>query len=131
MLRPVCPPTIRSLGPASAASQLLAQALSLSFDGYAAITLPAVTVSPTGIGFVGQGQPIPIRQLDTTAALTLTPQKMGVGFTLTREIIDMSSPNAETLTKAVASENIGAALDSALFSTQAGNLDQPVACCAA
>jgi Phage capsid family len=86
-------------------------------------TVPSVTISPTGIGFVTQGGVIPVRQLDTTPALTLTPNKLAVIFTLTRDIVNGS--NAEALVKAVASENISAALDAALFGTQAAMLDQP------
>jgi hypothetical protein len=85
-------------------------------------TVPSVTISPTGIGFVTQGGVIPVRQLDTTPALTLT-NKLAVIFTLTRDIVNGS--NAEALVKAVASENISAALDAALFGTQAAMLDQP------
>jgi hypothetical protein len=114
---------ISNLGPASAGSQLLAAGLNLRFNGYAAITVPGVSISPVGIGFVAQAAPIPARNLDTSPSLTLTPAKLAVIFSLTNELIRNS--NAEALVKAVASENISAALDAALFSTQAGTSDQP------
>jgi hypothetical protein len=114
---------ISTLGPASGGSQLLARGLNVRLGRYASVTIPSVTAASTGIGFIAQGAPMPVRQLDTTPGLTITPNKLAVGFALTHEIVQGS--NAEALVKAIASENIAAALDAALFSTQAGNIDQP------
>jgi hypothetical protein len=99
--------------------------MTFSFDGYSAVTVPSVTASPTGVGFVAQGAAIPVRQLDTTGSLTLTPKKLAVAFVLSNEIVRMSTPNAEQVVRTVGSENVDQALDAALFGTQAGNVDQP------
>jgi hypothetical protein len=114
---------VSTLGPASAGSQLLARGINVRFDSYNSVTIPSVTVSPAGVGFVGQGQPIPVRQLDTAPGLTITPAKFAVAFALTSEVVRGS--NAEVLVKQIASENVAAALDAALFGTAAGTLDQP------
>jgi hypothetical protein len=114
---------VSTLGPASAGSQLLARGVNVRFDGFSSVTIPSVTVAPTGINFVAQGGVIPVRQLDTAPGLTITPAKLAVAFALTNETVRGS--NAEVVTKQIAAENIAAALDAALFGTAAGTLDQP------
>jgi hypothetical protein len=115
---------IVSLGPTSAAAQLLAKALVLELGQGATVSVPNVTTSAAGANFVGQAAPIPAKQLDLSGT-TLTATKFGVIFALTREIIGASTPNAETLVRQVASENIGLALDAALFDANAATVDRP------
>ena len=55
-------------GPASAGAQLLQQGLVLSFEGHGAISAPGLVAEYGNAGFVGEGQPIPVRQLADTAA---------------------------------------------------------------
>src|SRR5262245_10553831 len=54
---------IAALAPLSAGSQVLQMGLQLSFDGAAAISLPAFVVDASKVSFVAEGEPIPVRQL--------------------------------------------------------------------
>src|SRR5262249_38043889 len=110
---------LQNLGPLSAGSQLLKQGITLTFDGAAEIRVPGITVSASAAGFVGQGQPIPVRQLSVSAGAILQPRKFATIVVLTREMI--TSSNAEALVRAVLVDSVAAALDAALFSTTAGD----------
>ena len=66
---------LQSLGPTSAGSQLLRQGLALTFDGAAQIKVPGITASANYATFVGEGQPIPVRQMSVSAGVTLEPRK--------------------------------------------------------
>ena len=114
---------LTNLGPASAGSALLARGISLTFDRAAEIRVPGITVSASYAGFVGQGQPVPVRQLPVTAGAVLQPRKFATIISLTREMI--VSSNAEALVRAVLVDTVAAALDAAMFSTTAGDTTRP------
>ena len=67
--------------------------------------------------------PIPVRQLPVSAGAVLQPRKFATIVSLTRETI--TSSNAEALVRAVLVDAVAAALDSALFSTTAGDANRP------
>ena len=85
---------LRALGPASAGAQVLERGLVLSFEGHGTISAPGLVVEYGNAGFVGEGKPIPVRQLTTTAS-TLLPHKLAAIGVLTREMVESS--NAEAL----------------------------------
>jgi hypothetical protein len=112
-----------ALGPASAGSQILRQANMLSLDRFSSITVPGLVASAQNASFIQEGQPIPIRQLDTSKKVTLQPRKFATGFVLSREII--ASSNAEALVRMVLINSVGLSLDVALFGTAAGTAAAP------
>src|SRR5215216_1046618 len=116
---------IVSLGPASAASELLRRAMVLSFDNSAQINVPAIVSVAADSPFFAEGSPIPIRQFVIGAGATLVLKKFGVGFSLTRETIEHSTPAAERLVRAAVTESVGIALDTALLDATAASATRP------
>src|SRR5688500_9217332 len=67
------------LAPLSAAAELIRRGLRLSFNGAGAITVPRrLMVAADAGGFVGEGEPLQVRNLSVTGGPTLSPHKMGV-----------------------------------------------------
>jgi hypothetical protein len=116
---------ILSIGPQSAGAAVLRRAISLQFSNNAAIKVPSVTSAAANAGFVGEGNPIPVRQLSFDAGVTLAPRRFLALAEFTREIFVHSTPSVETLLRAVLSESVGAALDTAMFSSTAGDTTRP------
>ena len=85
--------------------------------------MPGVVAAAGNVGFVQQGTPIPVRQLDTSHGAKLEPRAIKAIFTLSRETIDGS--NAESLTRLLMVESVGAALDAILFDANAGDTVRP------
>src|SRR5205085_1285972 len=89
------------------------------------ISLPSRAATPTvGGSFVGQGAPIPVRQA-AFAATTLTPKKMGVISTFTREIAEHSTPSIEALLRQAIQEDTAVAIDSVLLDATAASAIRP------
>jgi hypothetical protein len=106
-------------GPLSVGAQLLQRGTVLSFAGIHAITVPGIsTASGAFSSFVGEGAPIPVRQMVTSSGVTFGPKKLATLFVLTREMIESS--NAEALVKLVMTDSLAVALDAALFGNAAG-----------
>ena len=112
-----------SLGPASAGSELLRRATVLSLDRFHSIQVPALVASAANASFIQEGQPVPIRQLDTSKSVKLEPRKLATGFVLSREIIE--SGNAEALVRMVMVNSVALSLDAQLFSNVAGDVVKP------
>jgi hypothetical protein len=112
-----------SLGPASAASEVLRRATMLALDRFASVQVPSLIASANNASFVGEGQSVPFRQLDTSKSVKLTPHKLATSFGLSREIIESS--NAEALIGLVLKNSISLTLDSVFFGSAAGTAAQP------
>jgi hypothetical protein len=104
---------LSTLTPYSAAADLLERGLTLDFDRAASISLPSIALGSAT--FVKEGQPIPARQLLTSAGQTLRPFKLATICSLSGEMI--RSSNAEVLVKQTLIDSVGPSLDAALFST--------------
>ena len=115
---------ISTLGPASAASELIRRSLQVSFERNYQITVPAVISSASDVAFIAEGAPLPVRQLGVGGA-SLTPHKAGGIFTFTRELLEHSTPNAEKLVRAVLTESVGLALDAVMFDSNAASATRP------
>lgn len=103
------------LQPQSIYPQLAALGLSLDFGRNGRIAIPTRSRTPTIAGsFVGEGQPIPVRQGQFTAQI-LTPKKMAVITTWTREIDEHSIPAIEGLLRSAIQEDTAVSLDSVLL----------------
>jgi hypothetical protein len=99
-------------------------ALRIDLGRLASVTVPGRAVSPADAGtWVGEGQPIPVRQMNIFPGAKLTPTKLAVIVTLTREITEAS--NIEDVLKKLLTEAAGIALDTALFSTAAVSAVKP------
>lgn len=105
--------------------RLSSMGLSLSFGRAGRIIIPTRSLTPTIAGsFVGEGQPIPVRKGAFTST-TLTPKKMAVITTWTREMDEHSVPAIEGLLRQAIQEDTAVAVDSVLLDTNAATAVRP------
>lgn len=89
------------------------------------VSLPSRAANPSVAGsFVGEGAPIPVRQGGFTST-TLTPKKMAVITTMTREITEHSTPQIEQILRAAIQEDTSIALDVVLMDALAATAVRP------
>jgi HK97 family phage major capsid protein/HK97 family phage prohead protease len=116
---------IDSLMPLSVYPGLAARGGKFTFGRNGVISLPSRAATPTiGGSFIAQGAPIPVRQA-AFAATTLTPKKMGVISTFTREIAEHSTPSIEALIRQAIQEDTAVAIDSVLLDATAASTTRP------
>lgn len=115
---------LTALTPFSVYPALLSRGLSLAFDQYGSISLPARTGTGSGGGFVAEGAPIRVGRI-TTAAATLTPKKMGVIVAFTRELAMRSTPSIEAIVRQAILEDTATALDPLLLDATAVSTARP------
>ena len=95
--------------------------LSLTFGRNGKVIIPTRSRTPTIAGsFVGEGLPIPVRQGAFTSQ-SLTPKKMAVITTWTREIDEHSIPAIEGLLRDAIQTDTAISLDSRADRRQPGN----------
>ncbi len=86
-----------------------------TFGRNGVVSIPARAATPSVAGsFVGQGAPIPVRQAGFSAT-SLTPKKMAVITTFTREIAEKSTPDIEQVLRTAIQEDTGVAIDTVLL----------------
>jgi HK97 family phage prohead protease len=103
------------LHPDSIFPRLAARGLSLQFGRAGRISIPTRARTPSVSGsFVGEGMPIPVRQAAFTAQV-LTPKKMAVITTWTREMGESSIPAIEGLLRNAIQEDTAITLDNVLI----------------
>jgi hypothetical protein len=108
----------------SAAAGLMVQGLKVNLSGVASITIPGRTYNPqSGGDWIAEGQPIPVRHPVITPGPTLTPHKLGVLSTFSREMAESDSIE-EFVTQAI-KEAAAALLDLQMFSTNPGDETHP------
>jgi hypothetical protein len=110
------------LGPLSASGALLKRALQVSVEGHYGTMVPNVTASSTGVSFIAEAAPIPVRQLSIDGT-TVTHKKVALAIGLTREMVEMT--NAEPLVRAALAENLSLGLDAILFDNIAVDTTRP------
>lgn len=116
---------MESLPPASVYPSLAGRGLRLNFGRNGVISVPTRAATPTIAGsFVGEGSPIPVRQ-GAFSATTLTPKKLAVISTFTREIAQHSVPSIEQLIRDAISEDTSVAIDSVLLDATAASSIRP------
>jgi HK97 family phage major capsid protein len=104
---------------------LSAAGLSLTFGRNGKIIIPTRSRTPTIAGsFVGEGLPIPVRQGAFTSQ-SLTPKKMAVITTWTREIDEHSVPAIQGLLRDAIQYDTGVALDAILLDANAATTVRP------
>lgn len=111
--------------PKSVLPRLSGYGLSLTFGRAGRIAIPTRSATPTIAGsFVGEGMPIPVRQGAFTAQI-LTPKKLAVITTWTREIDEHSIPAIEGLLRDAIQEDTAVAVDSVLLDANAATAIRP------
>lgn len=113
------------LMPTSIFPRLSALGLALQFGRAGRISIPTRAATPTIAGsFVGEGMPIPVRQGQFVAQI-LTPKKMAVITTWTRELDEHSIPAIEGLLRLAVQEDTAVSLDSILVDTNPATTIRP------
>jgi len=113
------------LTPSSVYPALSGLGLRLDFGRNGRISIPTRSATPTVAGsFVGEGAPIPVRQAGFTAQL-LTPKKMAVITTWTREMDEHSVPAIEGLLRNAIQEDTAVSIDTILLDTAAATTIRP------
>ncbi len=113
------------LMPKAIATRLAAKGLTLSFGRAGRIIIPTRSRTPTIAGsFVGEGQPIPVRQGAFTSQ-TLTPKKLAVITTFTKEMEDHSIPAIEGILRDAIQTDTSVAVDSILLDANPATTVRP------
>ena len=113
------------LYPKAVYPRLAAKGLSLNFGTAGKISIPTRATTPTIAGsFVGEGLPIPVRQGLFTSQI-LTPKKMAVITTWTRELSEHSVPAIEGLLRDAVQEDTAISLDSVLLDANPATVVRP------
>jgi hypothetical protein len=113
---------ISLLGPTSASAAIFRSALGVGVDHAYGVMIPTLTASGTGVNFIAQGAPIPVKQFAFSGP-TLVPQKIALVLGFTRELFNSSS--ADVLVRALLTENFALGLDSILLDAVAGDTTRP------
>jgi HK97 family phage prohead protease/HK97 family phage major capsid protein len=113
------------LMPKAILTRLAPRGLTLSFGTAGRIVIPTRSRTPTLAGsFVGEGMAIPVRQGAFTSQ-TLTPKKMAVISTWTREMGDHSVPAIEGLIRQAIQDDTQVAIDSVLLDANPATTIRP------
>jgi hypothetical protein len=109
--------TVVEMASVSAAANLIAAGVRLTFDGYATVHAPGRLVDASDAGnWISEGAPASLRVQRITPGATLTPAKLIVLNAASREQIESS--NIEEVSRALLIESMAGALDTAVFGTQ-------------
>ena len=116
---------LQILVPTSVMPNLANMGLALTFGRAGRIVIPSRTATPSLAGsFVGEGQAIPVRQGAFTTQ-TLTPKKLGVITTWTREMDEHSIPAIEGVLRDSVAIDTGIAIDNVLMDANAATVIRP------
>jgi HK97 family phage prohead protease len=111
--------------PMSVFPKLSAKGLALTFGSNGKIVIPTRSLTPSIAGsFVGEGMPIPVRQ-GAFSSQTVTPKKMAVITTWTKEMDEYSTPAIEGLLRQAIMEDTAIALDTVLLDANPATTIRP------
>lgn len=113
-----------ALMPFSIYPALRSRGIGVNFDGIGTVSLPSRTAGGAGGGFVAEGSPIRVGRI-TTAAVTMTPKKLGVIVPFSRELAKRSTPAIEALVRQAILEDTGVILDAAITDATAVSTARP------
>jgi hypothetical protein len=106
-------------------TRLAARGLALNFGRAGKIVIPTRSRTPALAGsFVGEGQAIPVRQGAFTSQ-TLTPKKVAVISTWTKEMDEFSIPAIEGIIREAVMLDTGIAIDSVLIDINPATVIRP------
>lgn len=113
------------LMPNSILNRLRPRGLSLTFGRAGKINIPTRSRTPTIAGsFVGEGQPIPVR-MGAFTSQSLTPKKLAVITTFTREMGLYSTPAIEGVLREAIQDDTTVAVDSVLIDANPATTVRP------
>jgi len=113
------------LMPKAILTRLAARGLSLGFGAAGRIVIPTRNRTPSLAGsFVGEGLPIPVRQ-GAFSSQTLTPKKMAVITTWTKEMDEHSIPAIEGLLREAIQQDTSVAVDTVLLDANPATVIRP------
>jgi len=115
---------IEALVPTTILPRLGAMGTTYNFGRNHQINLPARTGLNLGGGFLAEGAPIPVKQGAFTT-ISLTPKKLGVISTMTREMTEYSIPAIEGIIREGIVQDTGAAIDAVLMDNNAATAIRP------
>jgi len=116
---------LQILVPTSVMPNLANLGLALTFGRAGRIVIPSRSATPSLAGsFVGEGQAIPVRQGAFTTQ-TLTPKKLGVITSWTREMDEHSIPAIEGVLRDSVAIDTGVAIDNVLMDANAASVIRP------
>lgn len=120
---------MEAIRPISAYGSLSSLGMRFSFGDNGTVKIPRRNNINNAAGdlrgaFVGEGQPIPVRR-GSFGSLSLTPHKMGVISTFTREQAQRSTPAIEGLIREGIIEDTAEGIDQALLDAVAGDTIRP------
>jgi HK97 family phage prohead protease/HK97 family phage major capsid protein len=125
LVRPEFTDFMSLLMPNAILAKLAGRGMSLSFGAFGRIIIPTRSRTPTIAGsFVGEGMAIPVRQGAFTTQ-TLTPKKVAVISSWTREMGDHSTPAIEGLIREAIQVDTTQAIDSVLLDANAATTIRP------
>jgi hypothetical protein len=111
--------------PVSVLPKLSAMGMGLTFGQNGRIVIPTRSLTPSIAGsFVGEGQAIPVRQGAFTSQ-TLTPKKLAVITSWTKEMEDFSIPAIEGLLRQAIIEDTAMSLDAVLLDANVATAIRP------
>jgi HK97 family phage prohead protease/HK97 family phage major capsid protein len=114
-----------TLMPNAILTRLATRGLTLSFGAAGKIIIPTRLRTPSLAGsFVGEGLPIPVRQ-GAFSSQTLTPKKMAVITTWTREMDEHSIPAIEGILRDAIQVDTSVAVDTVLIDSNAATVVRP------
>jgi HK97 family phage major capsid protein/HK97 family phage prohead protease len=116
---------LSTLSPMAVYPRLSGMGQRFTFGRNGIISVPAESATPTiAGGFVAEGAAIPVKQGAFTA-VTLTPKKMGVISTFTRQIAEHSTPAIEQLIRSKMQRDTAVAIDTVLLDATAASTTRP------
>jgi len=115
---------IAVLAARSAGAALIARGLQVPMDGYSGVQIPSYVTSAADAGaFVAEDGAIPVRAMDFSNGPIFAPRKFAVITAFHEELARGS--RFEAVVRQVLSEACALALDSAMFSSTAGDATRP------
>jgi hypothetical protein len=118
--------TIAAAASLSAAADIINRGTRVSFDNAASIRIPGRTFAANNADagqWIAEGAAIPVRALSFTSGVVLSPRKLAVIVTFSREQAESSA--IEVIARAMISEAVGLALDATMFGNAAGDATKP------
>ena len=112
-----------ALGPASAASRLIAAGTTVPLARRSSIRFPRRSGPPEVLPWVAEGAPIPVKQYSLDAAVLGPSGKFATIVVLSAELARAS--DAEAVFEAILREDAAVSLDAAIFSDAAATDEQP------
>jgi hypothetical protein len=109
--------SVMAIATTSAAAGLIERGMKIPFDRRASIRVPGRLMDATDAGsWVGEGKPMTMRTQRMTSGPTLTPHKLCVTTSYSREMAEQSA--IEAVSRALIREATGLKLDQTLFGSQ-------------